>query len=378
MVPIARRNLFHDKIKLSTALVGVIFSVLLVTCLGGVYVGSNRHASGIVDNAGADLWIASRGTRTVDLGEPISERRLYQALATPGVLWAERLLMQFSEWRLPDGRQEVAQIVGVEADTHLNLPWDMAVGKRGSIRHDDGVIIDYRERWRFGSGKRPLEVGDRAEIFNTRARVAGFANGVGSFTTIPYVFTTHKQAQRCTPIPEGQTKFIVVKAQPGVALGELRKALLSRMPDVDVLTTEEFSRSCREYWMFGTGIGMGIIFAGLLGLIVGCVIVAQTIYASTIDRLGEYGTLKALGMSNRELAFIIIRQALWIGTLGYAFGAVFAALLARKLPDLHLAIYIPGWLYAAMFVVTMVTCMTASVTSVTKVFRLPPAVVFRS
>ena len=377
MVPIARRNLFHDKIKLTTALVGVVFSVLLVTCLGGLYVGSSDHASGIVDHAGADLWIVAHGTRSVDLGEPINQRRLYQAMATPGVAWAERLLVNFSQWRLPDGRQEIAQIVGLEMNTHLNLPWGMAAGKKTYIRHDNGVIIDERERWRFGGENHPLKIGDRAEIFNTRARVAGFSKGVGSFTTIPYVFTTHKQAERATPTEEGQTKFVVVKASEGMPVAELQRRLAERMPDVDVRTTAEFSKSSRNYWLFGTGVGMGMIFAASLGLIVGCVIVSQTIYAATLDRLGEFGTLKALGMDNRQLGMIILRQAMLVGIIGYSCGAIFAALLSRKLPDWNLAVEIPPWLYLGMLAITMFTCAGASITSVMKVFRLPPAVVFR-
>jgi putative ABC transport system permease protein len=378
MIPIARRNLFHDKVKLTTALVGVVFSVLLVACLGGFYEGTAKNASGIIDNAGADLWVVARGTRTIDLCEPISERRLYQTLATPGVEWAERLLLQFSQWRMPDGRQEIAQVVGLEPNSRLNLPWAMAVGRRDSIRHDDGVIIDEGMRARFGTDDRALQIGDRAEVFNNRVRVSGFCSGVASFTTIPYVFTTHKQAEQCSPIGEGQTKFIAVKAETGTPIRELKQRLLERMPDVNVLTSEEFSQRSRDYWMFGTGLGMGIMFTALLGLIVGCVIVGQTIYASTLDRLGEYGTLKALGMSNRDLAKIILRQSLLIGLFGYAIGAVAMFFVGKQLPAMNLSFAMPPWLYAAMLIVTTLTCSVASITSVAKVFRLPPATVFRA
>jgi putative ABC transport system permease protein len=377
MVPIAQRNLFHDKVKLATALVGVVFSVILVTCLGGLYVNSSKNASGIVDNAGGDLWIVARGTQSVEMGEPISKRRLYQALAMPGVLWAEPLLVQFSQWRLPDGRQEIAQIVGLEPNTRLNLPWGMAEGKRESIRHDNGVILDERERGRFGVAERPLQVGDQGEIFNTRVRIAGFSQGVGSFTTIPYVFMTEGQARRCTMIEDGQTKFVVVKVSPDLSVAEVQERLTERMPDVDVLTTEQFSKLSRDYWLFGTGVGMGILFAATLGLIVGSVIVSQTVYASTLDRLGEYGTLKALGISNQRLASIIVQQALLIGVMGYAAGAVFAALLSQKMPEWHLPVEIPVRLYVGSLLITLVTCAAASITSVAKVFRLPPATVFR-
>ena len=126
MISIARRNLFENKLRLATAVVGVAFSVLLVTCFAGLYLACARHASGLIDNAGADLWVMAPGTQSVDLGEPISIRRLYQAMAAPGTEWAEPLIVQFSRWRMPDGRREVATIVGLAHGTRLNLPWGPA------------------------------------------------------------------------------------------------------------------------------------------------------------------------------------------------------------------------------------------------------------
>jgi putative ABC transport system permease protein len=378
MVPIARRNLFHDKMKLATACLGVAFSVVLVTCLGGLFVNSSRNATNLVDNAGADVWIVSRGTRAPDLGEPISTRRLYQALATPGVQWAEPLIVHFSQWRLSDGRQEIAQVVGLEPGTRLNLPWGMKTGRKSSIRWDGGVIIDERERRRFGSPGRPLQIDDRVEILSTRARIAGFSEGVGTFTTIPYVFMTARLAHQCTLIGDEWTKFVLVKANTGVSPEDLKKRLASRMPELDVLTASEFARSSRHYWLYGTGIGIGIIFAASLGLVVGSVIVSQTVYASTLDRLAEYGTLKALGASNRRLAVIVAEQAVLLGLIGYAVGAVVTLLLSRKMPEWHLPVQIPLWLFAGMLAVTLFTCVASSITSIAKVFRLPPAAVFRS
>jgi len=376
MVSIATRNLLHDKVRLATALVGVAFSVLLVTCLGGLFISSSGNCSCIVDHAGADLWIAARGTRAVDLAEPISRRRVYQVQATPGVLWAEPLLVQFSQWRLADGRQEVAQIVGLMPGSRLNLPWETISGGRDFLKSTDGVIIDERERRRFGSEERPLAIGDRAEVMNTRVSIAGFSRGVGSITTIPYVFTTLRQAERCTPIEEGQTKFIVVKAAPDVSPADLQRRLASRFPELDVFTASQLSRLSRDYWLFGTGVGMGMVFAAALGLIVGSVIVCQTIYSSTLDRLKEYGTLKALGMDNYRVAMIVMRQAMIMGLLGYLGGTGLSYAVADKLPTWNLEVIYTPWLHGAAFLITMTTCAAASLTSIAKVFRLPPAMVF--
>ena len=52
--------------------------------------------------------------------------------------------------------------------------------------------------------------------------------------------------------------------------------------------------------------------------------------------------------------------------------------VAQRSADWNLAVDMPPQLMIAMLFVTLATCAAASVTSVTKVFRLPPATVFRS
>jgi len=57
--------------------------------------------------------------------------------------------------------------------------------------------------------------------------------------------------------------------------------------------------------MFTTGAGVAVLLAAVLGLVVGVVVVAQTIYATTMDHIREYGTLKAMGATNGYLYRVI-------------------------------------------------------------------------
>jgi putative ABC transport system permease protein len=378
MPAIARRNLFKDKIKLALALVGIVFSVALVTLQCGLLLGAMRNASGVIDNAGCDVWVMQQSTRNVDLCDVMNDRRYYQAAATPGVAWAERLIVQFTMWKLPDGRQENTTIVGLQPNSHLHLPWNMAAGRRESIWLTDGVIIDERERARFGARGRPLSLNDRTEIYGHRAIVVGFSRGVGSFTTAPYVFTAYKRALDFSMMNQRQTKYVVLKAKAGISPEELRDRVRARMSGVEVFTSREFSGKTRWYWMYGTGMGLGIGFGAFLGVIVGVAIVGQTMYSSTMERLREYGTLKALGMSNLTLAGIIVRQALIAGLLGYVIASCLSYYLGQRLPALNVPVHVPVELVGAMFFVTLAICVSASITSVLRVFRLEPAIVFRS
>ena len=82
--------------------------------------------------------------------------------------------------------------------------------------------------------------------------------------------------------------------------------------------------------MFGTGAGVTVLIAAGLGMLVGIVVVAQTIYAATIDHLKEYGTLKAIGAANRYIYRVITQQALPARVVGYGVGMAIA--LAVSMP----------------------------------------------
>ena len=167
----------------------------------------------------------------------------------------------------------------------------------------DTVIVDELYRGKLGV----THLGQVVEIRGHRARVVGFTRGIRTFTTAPPVFTSFKNAQKYAGTQEDQTIYILVKAAAGVNLSKLKHKLMAHLKDVDVYTTVEFSRKQTFYWMFGTGAGFTVLIAAALGLLVGVVVVAKTIYAATVDHIREYGTLKAMGASNGYIYRVIIK-----------------------------------------------------------------------
>jgi putative ABC transport system permease protein len=142
------------------------------------------------------------------------------------------------------------------------------------------------------------------------------------------VCTSFKNAQGFARLQEDQTLFILVRTEPGTDLKALQVSLESRVRDVDVLTTAKFSGMTRIYWMFTTGAGVAVLIAALLGLVVGVVVVAQTIYATTMDHIREYGTLKAMGAPNSYIYRVIITQAGIAAVAGYGLAMFVSAFVA--------------------------------------------------
>jgi putative ABC transport system permease protein len=132
------------------------------------------------------------------------------------------------------------------------------------------------------------------------------------------------------------------------------------------------------YWTWETGIGVGFAITAVMAVVVGTVVVGQTIYSATIEHLREFGTLKAIGATNRFIYMIVIEQALLQGVLGYGTGLLVALGVMHALSATGLVLVLPPVVLGAVFLLTLLMCMSASLVSVRKVVRLDPMIVFRA
>lgn len=367
------RNLIHDKVRLGVTLTGIVFAVVLIVVELGLFVGFTTTTSGLIDQSRADLWITAARVGYVEVGVPFSERKLYTVLKTPGVAHATNYIARFTQWKRPDGRQESVQIVGVDPDQPLGGPWNLVRGNQRLLKEADSVIIDELYMDKLGVDRLDQVI----EISGRRARVVGFTRGIRSFTTSPYVFTSFKSAQAYANVPVDQTMFMLVRVSEGADVADVRSSLQAQLPDSDVHTTSEFSSMTRQYWMFTTGAGVAVLLAAALGLVVGIVVVAQTIYATTMDHLKEYGTLKAMGANNSYLYRVIIEQAVTSAVVGYVLAMAVSYVVVKGSQSGGAAILVPMEMVVGMLGLTIVMCVGAALVSINKVTRLDPALVFK-
>jgi len=370
---IAIRNLLHDRVRLAVTLTGVVFAVVLIAVQLGLFVGFTRATSCVIDNTDADIWIAAKGVRNFDVSSPMRERKLYQVLSVPGVARAEKCIVQFSNWKKPGGGLESIEIVGYDLASGLGGPWRLVEGRLDLLSQADTVVAD-----RFYFSKLGIqELGQEVEIRDRRARVVAVTDGIRSFTTSPYIFTSFSNALRYTSLESDQMSYILVRAAAGVSAETLRSAIAAHVDAVDVFTKEQFSLMTQWYWMFTTGAGLALLIAALLGLVVGMVVVAQTLYATTMDHIAEFGTLRAMGAPNSYIYRIIIDQALISAVIGYSLGICVSLFIVRYSEKGGASILLPWQIAASLFVLTVAMCVCAALISINKVMRIDPAMVFK-
>lgn len=370
---IAKQNLLHDKVRLAVTLTGIVFAVALITIQLGIFIGFTRTISAVIDNSGADIWITAPGVKNFDIALPLSRDKYYDVLSTSGVQKVSKFIIQFADWKKPDGGQESVEIIGYEVDKGMGGPWNIINGSTGMLDLKDGVIVDQLHMEKLGI----TALGDKPEINKRQARVVGFTRGIRSFTTSPFIFASFQTAYSHTHLKKDEFTYLLAKGEPGILPATLKESVLRRTRNVDVYTTEEFSRKTQKYWMFNTGAGTSILMAAFLGLVVGTVVVAQTLYATTLEHIGEYATLKAMGAPDTYIYGIIISQAILSAILGYGFGICISYLASSLSQFSALTIIIPDTIAIGMFFLTVFMCVCSSLISIRKVMTLDPALVFK-
>ena len=242
-----------------------------------------------------------------------------------------------------------------------------------SLNAPDAIAVDRTYFEVLGVGK----LGDRAEINGNSVTIAAVTDNIRSFTTLPYIFVDRTLGRQLLGIAPDQSSYLVVNVASGVNVEDARKALLQRLPDVEVLTLQEFRKRSIDRWLFETGAGAALLTGAALGLIVGVVIVAQTLYSSTKDHLNEFATLRALGAPASYIIKVILMQATLSALIGYALGITLSLVViwvSRGEPSL-LIVMTPN-LALLLFVLTVGMCVFAAVCAIFKVIRIDPAVVF--
>lgn len=367
------RNLTRDRARFAVTLVGISFSVVLMAVQIGLLLGCIATSSGLVQNAGAKFWITSRRTINVDQSVEIARDLRLRALAIQGVASAETYIVRLAVWRRPDGGSEGVTIVGFDLASGAGRPWKITAGSLPALGQPDTVMIDefYKPKLDVAA------LGDRVEINGHHAQIVGFTSGIRAFTQSPYIFASLPTARRLTGLPDDRVSYILLRLAPVADPAKTRAALQSALPDVDVLSAAEFAYASASYWLLSTGAGAGLLVGALLGLMVGVVITAQTLYAATIERIVEYATLRAIGASARTLAMIVVRQGLISGALGYALGMAGAIIALRVTRNTSVVMILPWEVAAALGGVTLLMCTGAAVVAIRRVVRARPTMAFQ-
>jgi putative ABC transport system permease protein len=373
-VNLALKDIRHNLGRFLLTCVGLSLLLGIVLAMVGIYRGLVLESLGLARAASADVWIIEGGTRG-----PFAE-----SSRIPG----DTRAIIASQWGVAAaGAVAYLNIEAQHRDTTKRL---LVVGAEiGRPGEANGLVAGrpiIRSRFEAvadqGSG---LVLGERIKLGRDTFTIVGLTKNMVATGGDPVIFITLRDAQKLqfdlTPAaarreaartPGGTTSTntvnaILVRLLPHVAAAQFAQGVerwkhlgsLTQEQQENVLAGSVIERARRQ-------IGL---FTGLL-LLVSTVIIGLIIYTMTIDKKKSIATLKLIGAPDRTIVGLIVQQALGLGLISFAVGAVLINSAQGFFPR---RVVLETADAAMLFGAVIVVCLIASSMGVRTALKIDPA-----
>ena len=145
---LASRNLFQDRLRFIATIIGIVFSIVLVTVQLGLFLGFERMVTTMIDHAPADLWVVPFGTKCFEDPSLMDGSNRRKALSVPGVADAVPMVIGFSQWDVPQGG--VTPVIMIGSSSQGLRPWNVVQGDIAQLAHRDAVAVYMKYFSRLG------------------------------------------------------------------------------------------------------------------------------------------------------------------------------------------------------------------------------------
>jgi putative ABC transport system permease protein len=232
-----------------------------------------------------------------------------------------------------------------------------------------------------------LELGEEIELIGQgsarKFRLVGFTQlGSASFGGASIAKVTLPVAQALTH-KRGRFDQISVAAEDGVAATTLKRRIARQMPSgVKVETAKENadrgSEEIRDNLSF---LPTMLLVFGFIALFVGSFLIFNTFSITVAQRVSEFGMLRTLGASQRQILISVLVEAVAIGLLGAVIGIAGGFLIALLLNALFEAVgidlpttslVIESRTIVVALIVGVVVTLVSSIVPALRSTRVPP------
>jgi putative ABC transport system permease protein len=372
---LAWRILTDEKGRTALAIAGVFIAILLVFVELGFFVAVPQGGMLVYDNMRFDLLLCSKDY--VFQAEPgqFPRARLPQAAAVAGVAKATPLYFGGGKWQDPSGgiRLDVFAIAFNSTENPFAVP--SIESQRAAMERPDTMLVDTSTRPPFGA----LTAGRVVELNGRRMTIGGaYTLGTG-FLGIGVVMIDETNFQRAFPGRRlDPVNLGLVVLSPGADAAQVEADLRKALPDdVQLFTRDQLRAHEDAYWTTRTSVGL-IFGSGLIvSLIVGIMVLYQTLATQITRHLPQFATLKAIGYADSYLGTVVVIEAMLIVVAAFVPATIAAmAIYALIRSETLLPVMLTMSRFTAVLVLALVMSTASALLSLGYLRRADPADVF--
>lgn len=318
------RNVWTKKARSLGLMLAVAFAVMTVVTLRVVGSGLESSATAILQVGKADFTVVQKGVADI-LSSSIDATSLKEIRAVPGVSSAVGVLVETEKI---NAANPVFIEIGIPPSELAPFGVTVVAGHPYATNATNQVMLGWRAAANFG-----LHVGDTFKANGTTNQVVGIYSTGNSFGDAAAMFPlTALQAYNRVP---GIVTMAFVKTAPGASIPAVTKRLTYQLPQLTTIrTAAEFGRQDLTL----TFVRAAATGSSVLAVVIGAIIVGNTMLLSLFERTREFGLLRAIGWPRRQVLALVMGEGLVVALIGAAVGVGLsygAAAALQVLPQLR-------------------------------------------
>jgi putative ABC transport system permease protein len=324
LITLILKNIWSKKARSIGIAFAISIAVMTVVTLTVVSSSLESSAAAVLTLGKADFTVAQNGVSEI-LYSSLDEGQLQAVRSTPGVKSAVGVLLETQHL---SADTPLFIEIGLPPDELASFGVTVVAGRPFGATASHQVMLGWRAAQNFG-----LHVGDRFSANGTWNTVVGIYSTGISYGDLGAMFPlTALQAYNRVP---GAVTLIFVNVEPGASISSVEKAITTDHPEVTTIrTAEQFGRADRNL-VFLQAAATG---STILAILIGAVIVGNTMLLSLFERTREFGLLRAIGWTRRRVVALVVGEGIVLALVGALLGVALsfaAAGVLERLPQLR-------------------------------------------
>jgi putative ABC transport system permease protein len=316
------RNLWSKKARSIGLAFAVAIAVMAVVTLAVTSSGLEQSAAAIISVGKADFTVAQKGASNT-LASTIDVQELARLQRTRGVSSAVGVLVETEHI---NAANPVFIEIGISPSDLTAFGVKVIAGHPYAPTAAHEVMLGWTAAANFG-----LHVGDRFD-----------ANGTWNTVTVTGIYSTGNafgDAGAMFPLPAiqgynrvpGIVTLAFVKVKPGYSVSAVATRIDYAQPELTTIrTAAQFGRADQNLVYLQAAVNGSTVLAVLIG----AVIVGNTMLLSLFERTREFGLLRAVGWTRRRTVGLLLGESILLAIAGAGVGVALSFAITAGLADL--------------------------------------------
>jgi putative ABC transport system permease protein len=303
-------NLVHRPLRSLISIVAIALEVTLILLIVGLCYGIMNDSKNRTAGIGFDVIVQPPGSSflTGISGAPVSEKVADVLRKMPHVKVVSPVIWQI----VTGGGLEVIDGIDLPTFEALGGPFQFVQG--GPFQGPNDALVDD-----FIAAQRHVKVGDTMEILNQKFRISGIVeNGRGARKFVPM------ETLQDLIGAKGKASVFYVKLDDPVNIESVIAEVNHQqgMEKYSVLSMQQYLSMMTPSHLPGFRPFIGVVIG--VSLVIGFLVIFQSMYTAVMERTREIGILKSMGASKFYIVNVILRETLLLALAGIVVGIAFS------------------------------------------------------